>query len=132
MANPTKAQLAAAFKIEFNQIQNANLFGVGLWEVINTVGTAMVARTLKEDEDLGKLPKGLYQQTGQYGEQLILKPEGQGWFYVSINRDADGEPIMSESGEYEIREVRLRRDFKIPGSDVVLPAGRIALKAYEA
>jgi hypothetical protein len=120
----------------------AKSYGLGLWDKKTLIaeGTMSntVAKALKADVDPRTL-KGpaMYYATSKFGDlQIIIKYEGEGWAYASILRDKEGEPVVSDTNEYEVHDVQARSEFKIPGvkndkgEDVVIQKGFITTKAY--
>lgn len=119
----------------------SKVYGRGLWETVAEIAEGKVSNTvktaLKADADPRKLaPNTMHFQTNRFGDvQLVIRYE-QGWSYAGILRNSDGEPIMSTSNQYAVREVKAMSDFKIPevkddnGQDIIIPRGFVSLKAY--
>ena len=120
-----------ATNFNLNGVQHANIYGVGVWEVLGTVYEGSKPKKANGTDPRALAPGHYKWQAMDGSESILVKETSGGWYYISIVRDADGEPITGSS--YTLRECRLRKEFQFTNGDgerITIPAGTVKIRAY--
>ena len=73
-----------------------------------------------------------YQRSKCGGLHLVLKYKEQGWAWVSMMHDLDGDELVDDDHIYDIYDVVAKRNFEVLGTDMVIEHGFKMTKAYPA
>lgn len=125
----------------------SKMYGKGLWETVTELADGTVSNkredALSADTEVRKLagPAMYWIKDKFNNEQIVVVVGDGGWYYAGVIRDKDGDPVISDTNEYEIRDVKARSEYKIvdkngapvlndKGAQVVIQKGFVTTKAY--
>lgn len=125
--------------------QASKSYGLGLWDKQTLIAEGAVSNAFEKPLPANTDPRNLKGPAMYWVKsnlpdvehpQLVIKYEGDGWAYATCIKDKEGEPVLSDDNTYEIHDVKLKSQFKIPnvkdkdGNDIVLQKGFMTTKAY--